>query len=95
MLEIHCWLIGDYHGGDCFSNEAPIRPFFGLGLVCLAAGLWGTVGVAKNLMVAGEVVDPVLAGLVRTSLGSLAILGITVFARAQVPLPDPSRLARS
>src|SRR5687767_12769275 len=46
----------------------------GLCLVCIAAVLWGTVGVASNLMTDLSVIDPPVAGLARTALGSLSLL---------------------
>jgi drug/metabolite transporter, DME family len=47
-------------------------PMLGLLLVCLAAALWATVGVASGRMVA--VVDPAMAGLIRTTLGAVSLL---------------------
>ncbi|PJN93481.1 multidrug DMT transporter permease, partial [Amaricoccus sp. HAR-UPW-R2A-40] len=46
----------------------------GLLLVGLAAILWGTVGVATNLMTAPSALDPALAGLSRTALGAASLL---------------------
>jgi DME family drug/metabolite transporter len=46
----------------------------GLLLVCVAAVLWGTVGVANSLMSGREAVDPTLSGLVRTGLGAASLL---------------------
>jgi drug/metabolite transporter, DME family len=46
----------------------------GLLLVCVAAFLWGTVGVANSLMSARDAVDPTLSGLVRTGLGAASLL---------------------
>jgi drug/metabolite transporter, DME family len=47
----------------------------GLALVCLAALLWGTVGVAGQ-MLSSSTVDPALLGWMRTILGGLALLAI-------------------
>jgi DME family drug/metabolite transporter len=46
----------------------------GIVLVCLAAALWGTVGVASRLMTEPGVVEPALVGLVRTTLGAASLL---------------------
>jgi drug/metabolite transporter, DME family len=54
-------------------------------LVSLAAGLWGTVGVASRLMTGQPPLDPTLAGLTRTALGGLCLLAIA----AAVGLPRP------
>jgi DME family drug/metabolite transporter len=45
----------------------------GILLVCVAALLWGTTGVANSLMT-DRAVDPALVGLTRTSLGALTLL---------------------
>lgn len=46
----------------------------GLILVCIAAGLWGTVGVANRLMTQAPPLDPALSGLSRTALGGACLL---------------------
>jgi DME family drug/metabolite transporter len=46
----------------------------GIVMVCLAAALWGTVGVANRLMTEPAAVEPVLAGLTRTALGAASLL---------------------
>ncbi len=46
----------------------------GILLVCLAAALWATVGVANGLMSVDAAVSPALFGLVRTALGGLCLL---------------------
>lgn len=61
----------------------------GLFLVCLAAALWGTVGVANNLMT--RPLDPALAGLVRTTLGAASLLAAAALLR--LPRPRPGRRA--
>jgi drug/metabolite transporter (DMT)-like permease len=59
----------------------------GLLLVCVAAVLWGTVGVANRLMVAGEAVDPTLSGLVlRERLSGPETLGCALMVAAMVVL---------
>ena len=54
--------------------------------VSLAAGLWGTVGVANRLMTGTPHLDPALAGLTRTTLGALCLLAIALAMR----LPRPA-----
>jgi drug/metabolite transporter, DME family len=46
----------------------------GIVLVCLAAALWGTVGVGNRLMTEPAAVEPVLVGLTRTALGAASLL---------------------
>jgi DME family drug/metabolite transporter len=53
----------------------------GLLLVGLAAILWGTVGVATNLMTAPSALDPALAGLSRTALGAASLLAAAAVLR--------------
>ncbi len=48
----------------------------GISLVCLAASLWATVGVANGLMSDGAAVSPALFGLMRTALGGLCLLAV-------------------
>ena len=59
----------------------------GIVLVCLAAFLWGTVGVANSLMTGGTAVDPAVVGLARTSLGAASLMLAAVMLR----LPWPAR----
>lgn len=59
----------------------------GIFLVCTAAVLWGTTGVANTLL-AGPAVDPALVGLVRTTLGALCLL----LAAEALRLPWAGRL---
>ncbi len=59
---------------------ASLRPALGLSLVCLAAALWATVGVANGMMRFGTSVDPALAGLLRTSFGALGVLVVMTLA---------------
>jgi drug/metabolite transporter, DME family len=54
-------------------------------LVSLAAGLWGTVGVANRLMTGHPPLDPAFAGLARTALGGLCLLAIA----AAIGVPRP------
>ncbi|TNC74655.1 DMT family transporter [Rubellimicrobium roseum] len=57
----------------------------GILLVCLAAGLWGTVGVATALMTTRSGADPAVFGLIRTALGGLCLLAAARLLR----LPRP------
>ena len=57
----------------------------GVLLVCVAAILWGTVGVASSFMSDPGVADPAVMGLVRTTLGaSVLIAGAVALG---MPLP--------
>jgi DME family drug/metabolite transporter len=58
----------------------------GLLLVCLAASLWGTVGVATALMSTQAGTDPTVFGLVRTLLGGVCLLAAAWLLR----LPRPA-----
>lgn len=58
----------------------------GVLLVCVAACLWGTVGVASALMSVGAAGDPAAIGLVRTALGALSLL----LAARLLRLPRPA-----
>lgn len=57
----------------------------GLLLVCMAAFLWGTVGVARASMSEGPAAAPVMVGLVRTLLGAGCLLTTAWILR----LPHP------
>jgi drug/metabolite transporter, DME family len=46
----------------------------GVFLVCVAAVLWGTVGVANGLMSGRVRIDPTVVGLMRTALGAATLL---------------------
>jgi DME family drug/metabolite transporter len=46
----------------------------GVLLVCVAACLWGTVGIATALMSPGSRADPILLGLLRCLLGAMLLL---------------------
>lgn len=46
----------------------------GILLVCVAACLWGTVGIATALMSPGSRADPLLLGLLRCLLGAILLL---------------------
>ena len=59
---------------------ARLRPLLGLGLICLAAALWATVGVASGMMRSGARVDPAVAGLLRTGLGAIGVLAVSALA---------------
>jgi len=63
---------------------------WGILLVGIAAGLWGTVGVANGLMVERAAVDPVTVGLTRTALGALSLLLAAEVLR--MPWTDRGRL---
>ena len=62
----------------------------GVILVCVAAFLWGTVGVANALMSGARPLDPALVGLARTGLGSASL--IVAAALLRVPAVDWRRL---
>ena len=46
----------------------------GIVFLCVAAFLWGTVGVANGLMADRDAIDPAMAGLARTALGATSLL---------------------
>ncbi|WP_424931928.1 EamA family transporter [Amaricoccus macauensis] len=58
--------------------------------VCVAAFLWGTVGVANSLMSERYAADPAFIGLVRTTLGALSLLVAASVLR--LPIPSWRRL---
>ena len=59
----------------------------GIVLVAIAAGLWGTIGVANSLMTGQAPVDAALVGLTRTALGAASLL----LAAAALRVPRTSR----
>jgi DME family drug/metabolite transporter len=59
----------------------------GVLLVCVAACLWGTVGVASALMSATGQADPFILAFARTGLGAVCLLGVAGWLR----LPWPER----
>jgi DME family drug/metabolite transporter len=59
-----------------FGFSGAVVPVLGLSLVCLAAALWGTVGVARGLTRGVAAVDPAVVGLVRTALGATCLLAV-------------------
>jgi DME family drug/metabolite transporter len=68
------------------------HPILGLGLVCLAAALWATVGVASRLTPGIAGLDPAVVGLARTTLGALLLLAAArLFARRGGGGPMPVR----
>lgn len=58
-----------------------LLPALGLGLVCLAAALWGSVGVVRGLAGGVSGLDPALVGLVRTLVGAACLLAVAVAFR--------------
>jgi drug/metabolite transporter, DME family len=62
----------------------------GIMLVGLAAFLWGTVGVANNLMIDRDAADPAMVGLARTALGAMSLM--VAASALRLPLPPLSRL---
>lgn len=61
------------------------RPLFGVFLVCTAALLWGTVGIANGMMQNSEELDPSTAGIVRAGAGALLLFVIIVGTRQPIP----------
>lgn len=54
-------------------------PVLGLVMVCVAAMLWGTVGVARGMMPGADEVSPIVIALTRTMLGSAVLLASAWF----------------
>ncbi len=52
--------------------------FIGFALICLAAALWATVGVARGLTHGVADLDPATVGLVRTVLGAAFVLAFAL-----------------
>jgi DME family drug/metabolite transporter len=61
----------------------------GIVLVCVAAILWGTVGVANRLMSDNAIADPAVVGLGRTALGALSLLIAAQILRLPAPVCAP------
>lgn len=60
------------------------------GLTCLAGALWGTVGIATQL-IAGEPLAPEVSALSRTAIGALVLFGAAAFLApaGSGPVPWP------
>jgi len=76
--------------------DAVAQPVLGIALVMLAAALWGTVGVATQLVTASRFLSDTVFGIARMLLGGPAILLVVVLAKrgvlSSVLMLDPVKL---